>query len=158
MLDKVRRGDLVVVRWVDRLGRNYEDVTETIRHLMRKGVVVKTIINAMTFDGSTKDPMQMAVRDALIAFMAATAQAQAEATKEAQKAGIRKAKETDGAATKYKGRKPAFGRQQLNQAIELMTAGTGPATIADLVGISRASVYRIKADPGAMSAALAAWE
>jgi putative DNA-invertase from lambdoid prophage Rac len=158
MLDKVRRGDLVVVRWVDRLGRNYEDVTETIRLLMRKGVVIKTIINAMTFDGSTKDPMQMAVRDALIAFMAATAQAQAEATKEAQKAGIRKARETNGAATKYKGRKPAFGREQLSQAIELLTAGTGPSTIADLVGMSRASVYRIKADPAAMSAALAAWE
>jgi hypothetical protein len=32
--------------------------------------------------------MQCAVRDALIAFMAATAQAQAEATKAAQRAGI----------------------------------------------------------------------
>jgi hypothetical protein len=31
--------------------------------------------------GATKDPMQQAVRDALIAFMAATAQAEAEATK-----------------------------------------------------------------------------
>ena len=28
-----------------------------------------------TFDGATKDPMQQAVRDALSAFMAATAQA-----------------------------------------------------------------------------------
>ena len=42
----------------------------------------------MTFDGSTTDPMQCAVQDALIAFMAATAQAQAEATKSAQRAGI----------------------------------------------------------------------
>jgi putative DNA-invertase from lambdoid prophage Rac len=32
--------------------------------------------------------MQQAVRDSLIAFMAATAQAQAEIIKEAQKAGI----------------------------------------------------------------------
>ncbi len=44
--------------------------------------------NGMTFDGSTTDPMQQAVLDALIAFMAATAQAQAEATKSAQRAGI----------------------------------------------------------------------
>jgi len=35
----------------------------------------------MTFNGATKDPVQKAVRDALIAFMAATAQAQAEADK-----------------------------------------------------------------------------
>jgi putative DNA-invertase from lambdoid prophage Rac len=37
---------------------------------MRRGVVIKTVINGMTFDGATKDPMQKAVRDAPIAFMA----------------------------------------------------------------------------------------
>jgi len=42
----------------------------------------------LVFDGSTTDPIQKAVRDATIAFMAATAHAQAEATKAAQKAGI----------------------------------------------------------------------
>jgi putative DNA-invertase from lambdoid prophage Rac len=42
----------------------------------------------MVFDGSSTDPIQKAVRDAMIAFMAATAQAQAEATKAAQKVGI----------------------------------------------------------------------
>ena len=39
----------------------------------------------MVFDGATTDPIQQAVQDALIAFMAAMAQApQAVATKEAQ--------------------------------------------------------------------------
>jgi len=57
-----------------------------------------------TRDGATKDPMQMAVRDALIGFMAATAQAQAEATKEAQRAGIAHAKAS---GESYRGRKPA---------------------------------------------------
>lgn len=92
LVDLLRHGDTLVVRWVDRLGRNYQDVTDTIRMFMRQGVVVKTVINGMTFDGATTDPIQQAVRDALIAFMAATAQAQAEATKEAQKAGIIAAK------------------------------------------------------------------
>ena len=40
----------------------------------------------MTFDKATTDPIQNAVRDALIAFVAATAQA--EASKEAQRPGI----------------------------------------------------------------------
>lgn len=62
LFEKLRRGDILVVRWVDRLGRNYEDVAETIRTLVQKGVVVKTIINGMTFDGATKDPIQKAVR------------------------------------------------------------------------------------------------
>jgi len=44
---------------VDRLGRNYADVTEVIRQFMARGVVVKTVINRMTFDGATQDPMQM---------------------------------------------------------------------------------------------------
>jgi DNA invertase Pin-like site-specific DNA recombinase len=88
LFDMLRTGDTLVVRWVDRLGRNYTDVVDTIREFMRRGVIIKTVINGMTFDGSTTDPMQQAVRDALIAFMAATAQAQAEATKCAQRAGI----------------------------------------------------------------------
>jgi putative DNA-invertase from lambdoid prophage Rac len=73
LFDMLRAGDTLVVRWVDRLGRNYTDVVDTIREFMRRGVVIKTVINGMTFDGSTTDPMQQAVRDALIAFMAATA-------------------------------------------------------------------------------------
>jgi len=83
----LRAGDTLVVRWVDRLGRNYADVTDTIREFIRRSVIVRTVINGLTFDGATKDPMQQAVRDSL-SFMAATAQAQAEFIKEAQKAGI----------------------------------------------------------------------
>src|SRR6476661_10193356 len=106
LFDILRSGDTLVVRWVDRLGRNYSDVCDTIRECMRRGVVIRTVINGLTFDGATNDPMQQAVRDALIAFMAATAQAQAEANKEAQIAGIAHAKVRD----KYRGRKPTYDR------------------------------------------------
>src|SRR5262249_25902854 len=83
LFDMLRSGDTLVVRWVDRLGRNYADVTDTIRQFMTRGVIVRTVITGLVFDGATKDPMQKAVRDALIAFMAAAAEAQAEATREA---------------------------------------------------------------------------
>jgi putative DNA-invertase from lambdoid prophage Rac len=75
LFDKLRAGDVLVVRWVDPLGRNYDDVCETIRQFMGRGVTIRTVINGMTFDGVTSDPIAKAVRDALIAFMAATAQA-----------------------------------------------------------------------------------
>jgi putative DNA-invertase from lambdoid prophage Rac len=75
LFDKIRAGDQVICRWVDRLGKNYDDATSTIRHLMVEGVIVKTVINATVFDGSTTDPIQKAVRDAMIAFMAATCSA-----------------------------------------------------------------------------------
>jgi putative DNA-invertase from lambdoid prophage Rac len=53
LFDMLRAGDTLVVRWVDRLGRNYTDVVDTIREFMRRGVIIKTVINGMTFDGST---------------------------------------------------------------------------------------------------------
>ncbi len=36
---------MLVVVCVDRLGRNYADVTETIRELIRQGVTVRTVIS-----------------------------------------------------------------------------------------------------------------
>ena len=155
LFDKLRHGDTLVVRWVDRLGRNYQDVTDTIRHFMRQGVVIRTVINGLTFDGATKDPMQQAVRDALIAFMAATAQAQAEATKEAQRAGIAAARENIKA---YRGRKPSYDRQALERTREMLDAGADISTIAKDTGLTRKTVYRIRDDAALAEAVLAKWE
>ena len=113
------------------VGRNYRDVTDTIREFMRRGVVIRTVINNMVFDGATKDPMQQAVRDALIAFMAATAQAQAEATKEAQRAGILHAQENDD-GTKFRGRKPSFNWDTFAAVQELLSQGIAVAEIAKI--------------------------
>ncbi|MGU3284626.1 recombinase family protein [Methylobacterium mesophilicum] len=154
LFDMLRRGDVLVVRWVDRLGRNYADVCDTIRELMRRGVIVRTVINSMTFDGATTDPMQQAVRDALIAFMAATAQAQAEATKEAQRAGIDHAKAREDA---YRGRKPSFTREQFDAVRGALGQGTGVSEIAAATGLSRQTVYRIRDNAVEAEAALARW-
>lgn len=155
LFDMLRRGDTLVVRWVDRLGRNYQDVTDTIRDFMRRGVVIRTVINNMTFDGATQDPMQQAVRDALIAFMAATAQAQAEATKEAQKAGIAAARDKIEA---YRGRKPSYDRAKLAEVLDMAGQGHGASAIANASGMSRAAVRRIIEAPEDAEAALARWE
>ncbi len=155
LFDMLRRGDTLVVRWVDRLGRNYADVTETVREFMRRGVVVRTVINGLTFDGATQDPMQQAVRDALIAFMAATAQAQAEATKETQRAGIEHARDREDA---YLGRKPTYTRAQLETVRDLIGQGVGPSAIAAATGLQRQTIYRIRQNPAEAEAALARWK
>jgi putative DNA-invertase from lambdoid prophage Rac len=154
LFDMLRRGDVLVVRWVDRLGRNYQDVTDTIREFMRRGVIIRTVINNMTFDGATTDPMQEAVRDALIAFMAATAQAQGEATKESQKVGIAAAMK-DG--TKCRGGKPSYDRVTLNMVRNMLAKEAGTSEIAREAGLSRQAVLRIKADPAAVEAAMVKW-
>jgi DNA invertase Pin-like site-specific DNA recombinase len=38
LFDILRSGDTLVVRWVDRLGRNYRDVTDTVREFIRRGM------------------------------------------------------------------------------------------------------------------------
>lgn len=156
LFDKLRKGDTLVVRWVDRLGRNYIDVVDTIREFMRRGVVIRTVINNMVFDGATTDPMQMAVRDALIGFMAATAQAQAEATKDAQKAGIAHAKASDAKA--YRGRKPSFNRNQYSTVLTLADQGAmNTSQIAKAVGLDRMAVARIRQNPAEAERQLATW-
>jgi putative DNA-invertase from lambdoid prophage Rac len=141
---------------VDRLGRNYQDICDTIREFMRRGVVIRTVINGITFDGATKDAMQCAIRDALIAFMAATAQAQAEATKEAQRAGIAHAK-ANGDARLYKRRKPSYSRKQFENAQAMLGKSSSVGEVARTTGLTRQTVYRIKDDPAAAEAALATW-
>ena len=155
LFDKLRAGDVLVVRWVDRLGRNYEDVTNNVREFMKMGVTIKTVINNMTFDGSTNDPMQKAIRDAMIAFMAANAQAQAEAQKLAAKAGHehRKAMGDDA----YKGRKPSFTTPQIDQIVAKVGEGVGVNEIARQVGLSKFAVSRIKSDTAAAYAKAARW-
>lgn len=155
LYDMLRRGDTLVVRWVDRLGRNYQDVTEAIREFMGRGVIIRTVINNMTFDGSTKDPVQMAVSDALIAFMAATAQAQHEATKASQRAGIEAAK-AEGKT--YLGRKPSYDRAKLDAVLAML--GTGAASISEIArttGLTRQTVMRIKEDPARAAELLERW-
>ena len=156
LFDVLREGDLLVVRWIDRLGRNYQDVTDTIREFIRRQIRIETVINRLTFDGTTQDPMQQAVRDALIAFMAATAQSQAEVTKEAQKAGIAHAQVNDD-GTKYRGRKPTFNVEQFHLVQELLRQGIPISAIAQTTGLKRQSIYRIQSKPEQQLAALQAW-
>ena len=154
LFDILRPGDTLVVRWVDRLGRDYRDVSDSIRHFMRDGVVIKTVINGMVFDGATTDPIQQAVRDALIAFMAATAEAQAVATKEAQKAGIEAAKADPKA---YRGRKPSYDREVFERVTAMLDTGEGASAIARETGLTRQAVLRIKADRSGAAKALVLW-
>lgn len=154
LFDLLQRGDTLVVRWVDRLGRNYQDVTDSIRHFMRQGVIIRTVINNMTFDGATIEPMQAAVRDALIGFMAATAQAQAEATKEAQRAGIEAKK---GDTERYRGKKPSYNREMFGKVRDMLSTGAGASAIAKETRLGRQTILRIRDNMAGAEGALVRW-
>ena len=109
---------------------------------------------AMVFDGATKDPIQQAVRDALIAFMAATAEAQAVATKEAQRAGIAAAKSDP---RTYRGRKPSYTRETYNAVTSMLDQGAGASAISAVTKLSRQAILRIRDDRVASERALTLW-
>ena len=83
--------------------------------------------------------------------MAAAAQAQAEATKEAQRAGIEHAKGKRG----YLGRKPSYTRDQVKTVQDLVSQGAGISATAKATGLTRQTIYRIEGDPAAAEKALA---
>jgi DNA invertase Pin-like site-specific DNA recombinase len=126
-----------------------------VRHFIRQGVIIRTVINDMTFDGSTTDPVKQAVRDAMIAFLAATAQAQAEATKVAQQAGIELAKEK---GDRFRGRKPSYDRVTFELALNLLGLGNGPSAVSKQTGLSRQTLIRIRDEPAAAAAAMDRWK
>ena len=156
LFDLLRDGDVLACRWVDRLGSNYDDIQKNIRLFLDRGVTIKTVINGMTFDAKPKDAMSKAVRDAMLSFMSAMAEAQAVAIKEAQAAGIAHAR--DAAPTKYKGRKPSFTAEKLMQIEQLSQQGVGNNEIARQVGLSKFAVSRILKDVEAAQIKLGRWE
>lgn len=88
--------------------------------------------------------------------MAAMAQAQAEGTKDAQRAGIAHAKASD--PTAYRGRKPSFTREQFKTVLALAGQGAmNTSQIAKAVKLQRMAVARIRANPAGAEQQLATW-
>jgi putative DNA-invertase from lambdoid prophage Rac len=77
-------------------------VRDTIEKLMRRGVVVRNRHQQHDLRRGHQRPHPDGREDSIIAFMAATAQAQAEATKAAQRYGIEAARQE---GRRYLGRK-----------------------------------------------------
>lgn len=96
----LRHGGTLIVRWLDRISRRYDELHRTMQRLMALGVHVHCTLNEMTFDGNEKDPIQKATRDAVLAFMAAQGEADYKNRAEMQRRGVAIAK----AAGKYRGR------------------------------------------------------
>ena len=155
LFDLLRDGDTLVVRWVDRLGRNYDDIQKNIRLFLDRGVTIRTVINGMTFDAKPPDAMAKAIRDAMLSFMSAMAEAQALAMKEAQSAGIAHAKANK--PDSYKGRKPSYTAAQVNLIMQKFKEGDGVNKIARDVGLSKFSVSRITRDPDKALRSLSRW-
>lgn len=103
VMDKLADGGILYVRWTDRISRRYDELSRVMNQLMSMGVKVVCTLNGMVFDGTATDATQKAIRDSLLAFMAAQGEADYLNRREMQKRGIEIAK----ANGEYKGRAKA---------------------------------------------------
>ncbi|WP_322033196.1 recombinase family protein [Paraburkholderia sp. J76] len=132
----LRKGGVLVVRWLDRISRRYDELHETMQRLMKKGVRVECTLNGMAFDGQETDATRKAIRDAILAFMAAQGEADYRNRREMQARGIALAKE----AGKYKGRKHAVDYAEV-RAYQAEHGGSVRA-LAEHFGVGIATISR----------------
>ncbi len=127
-LDFVREGDTLVVTRLDRLARSVGDLHQIIERLAEKKVAFRCIYQSgVDTDTSTGRLM--------LAMLGAVAMFENDIRRERQLEGIEKAK----AAGKYRGRPASIDPARVK---ELHGNGMGPAQIAKVMNIGRASVYR----------------
>lgn len=88
VMDKLSDGGVLYVRWVDRISRRYDELSKVMNQLMSMGVKVVCTLNGMEFDGSATDATSKAIRDSLLAFMAAQGEADYLNRREMQRRGI----------------------------------------------------------------------
>jgi DNA invertase Pin-like site-specific DNA recombinase len=129
-IDYVRDGDTLVVTKLDRLARSTRHLGEIMDNLSGKGAHLQILDLGM--DTGT------ATGELVVNLIGAIAQFERKMMLERQREGIAKAK-SEG---KYKGRKPT-ARAKADEVKRLKEEGVGATEIANLLGIGRASVYRI---------------
>jgi DNA invertase Pin-like site-specific DNA recombinase len=134
LLDYVRQGDAIVVVGIDRLGRNAAEVMATIRELGERGIVLRSLREGIDTSNAT-GRMVAGVLASLAELESELGRERRSAAREARKAHG----QSIGRPRKLDEKKAALARR--------MHAQRKPAsTIAEALGVSRATVYRVIAD------------
>lgn len=131
MIEFARDGDEVIVWSIDRLARDLRDLQDIIQRLNDKGVSVSFLKEKLTFSGDADD----AFARLQLQMMGAFAEFERSIIRQRQAEGIARAK----ARGVYKGRKKTI---DVNRIMKMKADGHSVTEIAELVGVSRMTVYR----------------
>jgi DNA invertase Pin-like site-specific DNA recombinase len=137
----MRKGDTFVVAKLDRLARSVSNYAEIEKELAKKGVALRVL----NLGVDTSTPTGRLIHNTLVGI----AQFEREMMLERQREGIAKARREG----QYMGRKPT-AREKTEEVRALNAQGIGPVEIAERLGISRASVWRILNSPADVEARL----
>lgn len=125
---KVERGDVIIIKKLDRLGRDTADMVSLIKEFDSAGVHVRFLDDGISTEGS--------MGKMVITILAAVAQAERERIMERTNEGRQ--------AAKAKGIK--FGRKQSidrDQFKALVKAGKGATEVSQVMNIGRSTVYKL---------------
>lgn len=125
---KVEKGDVVLVKTLDRLGRDTVDMIQLITEFDQMGVAIRFLQEGISTEGS--------MGQMVVTILAAVAQAERQRILERTNEGRVEAKAK---GVKF-GRKRHIDRQKV---LTLNSQGMGATTIAKQLGIGRSTVYLI---------------
>lgn len=141
----LRKGDILIVWWVDRIGRDYEDAEKVVRDLLARGVIIKTLNQSRTFEytGNTMTDMITNVQITMITAMAA---AEREIRLASAEAGRRALRESGGWDDAFKGRRANSGKMKgkHEEILALLSSGHSMRETASKVDVSLSTVQRVK--------------
>jgi len=125
---KVEEGDVILVKKLDRLGRNTADMIQLIQQFDEIGVSLRFLDDGISTEGT--------MGRMVITILSAVAQAERQRILERTNEGRVDAREK---GIKF-GRKPTVDRKKLKQ---LHQQGVGATDIAKQMGIGRSTVYKV---------------
>lgn len=128
---KVESGDVILIKKLDRLGRDTADMVSLIKEFDSAGVKVRFLDDGISTEGS--------MGKMVITILAAVAQAERERIMERTNEG-RQAAQSNG--VKF-GRKQSIDREQFTA---LVASGAGATEISKTMGIGRSTVYKLQAE------------
>jgi putative DNA-invertase from lambdoid prophage Rac len=138
LLDRLERGDVLVVSKLDRLGRDVVDVVTTVDHLAKLGVKVHCLQLGGTDLTSAAGRLTMNV-------LTSVAQFERDILIERTRAGLKRA----WAEGKKSGRRAALGDEQRAAVRAALEAGTSVSALAREYETSRQTILRTKGNGAA---------
>lgn len=138
----LRKGDILVIKSLDRLSRNKCDIKKELEYFKEKGIrlmVIDLPTTMIDFPEGQTWVMEM-VNNILIEVLGTIAEQERETIRQRQAEGIAIAKEKGA----YKGRKPIEKPENWDTVIAEMQSGAITATKAmELLGMTRTTFYKL---------------
>lgn len=147
-LNFVRMGDRLIVESIDRLGRNYDEIIQTVNYLKEKEVQLMITSLPMMNEAIGNPLLDKFMKDLIIQILAMISEQERNESKRRQAQGIKIAKEKG----IYKGRPLLYSpnakdpqkRIIYHQVVKMLEEGKAITKISKEVNITRQTVYRIK--------------